>query len=95
MKKSWVYIMTNKSNTVIYTGVTSDLKNRIIQHKIKYYKESFTAKYNCNKLVFFHEFYIISEAIEFERKIKSGSRLKKEKLINEMNANWIDLFDQL
>lgn len=87
--------MTNKSNTVIYTGVTSDLKNRVIQHKTKYYKESFTAKYNCNKLVFCQEFNNMSEAIEFEKKLKAGSRVKKENLINDMNPNWIDLYDNL
>jgi putative endonuclease len=55
MKKSLVYFMTNKNNTVIYVGVTSDLLKRVYQHKTKTYK-GFTAKYNCDKLIYFEEF---------------------------------------
>ncbi|MBT8295334.1 MAG: GIY-YIG nuclease family protein [Gramella sp.] len=91
MKKPMVYIMANKNNTVLYTGVTSDLKNRVIQHKTKYYRGSFSSRYNCSKLVFFIQFSTIIEAISFEKKIKAGNRLKKEKLINEMNPDWKDL----
>ncbi|HET8885543.1 MAG TPA: GIY-YIG nuclease family protein [Salinimicrobium sp.] len=90
MKTSHVYMMTNKNNTVLYTGVTSNLEKRVYQHKTKFYK-GFSARYNCNKLVYFKQFLDINEAILFEKKIKSWKRLKKEELINEINTNWNDL----
>jgi putative endonuclease len=92
MKQSWVYMTTNKNHTVIYTGVTSNLAKRILQHKTKFYK-GFTSKYNCDKLVYYKEFSNIIEAIKYEKTIKAGSRAKKEKLINEMNPEWKDLSD--
>ncbi|MBP2830618.1 GIY-YIG nuclease family protein [Aquimarina sp. U1-2] len=92
MKKSYVYFMTNKNNTVIYIGVTSDLIKRIYQHKTKTYG-GFTSKYNCNKLVYFEEFSDINEAIIREKQIKSGNRKKKENLINSENNEWKDLSD--
>ena len=58
--------MTNKINTVLYTGVASDIIYRTIEHKTKHYPESFTARYNCNKLVYFEFFESIEEAIERE-----------------------------
>ncbi len=90
MKQSFIYIITNKNNTVIYTGVTSDLVKRMHQHKTKFYK-GFSAKYNCNKLVYFETFTDIREAIKREKQIKAGSRKKKEALINKDNPNWNDL----
>jgi len=92
MKLGHVYITTTKNNTVLYTGVTSYLIKRIYQHKTKFYK-GFTSRYNCDKLVFYQEFNTITEAIAYEKKIKAGSRAKKEKLINEMNPEWKDLSD--
>ena len=92
MKQSWVYITTNKNHTVLYTGVTSNLVQRLYQHKTKYYK-GFTSKYNCDKLVYSKEFANIIDAIKFEKTLKAGSRAKKEKLINEMNPEWKDLSD--
>ena len=85
-------MMANNNHTVIYTGVTSNLLKRVYQHKTKAYK-GFTSKYNCEKLVYFQEFTHISEAIDFEKKIKAGSRAKKEKLITEQNPEWKDLSD--
>ena len=82
--------MTNKNNTVIYTGVTSDLKKRVFQHKTKVYK-GFTSNYNCDKLVYYETFTDINQAIAREKQIKSGSRKKKEMLIIAMNFNWDDL----
>jgi putative endonuclease len=73
MKKSLVYFMTNKNNTVIYVGVTSDLLKRVYQHKTKTYK-GFTAKYNCDKLIYFEEFDAINLAIAREKQLKSGNR---------------------
>ena len=84
--------MTNKNNTVIYIGVTSDLLNRVYQHKTKTYK-GFTAKYNCDKLIYFEEFDDINLAIAREKQLKSGNRKRKERLINAENPEWYDLSD--
>ena len=83
--------MTNNYNSVLYTGVTSDLKDRILQHKKKKYAGSFSAKYNTFKLVYFESCETIGEAIKREKQIKSGSRNKKVALINKMNPKWDDL----
>jgi putative endonuclease len=93
--KGFVYFMTNDSNSVIYTGVTSDLKDRVKQHKVKKYVKSFTAKYNLDKLVYFEKFNSIGEAIYREKQIKGGSRKKKMELIITMNPGWKDLFELL
>lgn len=90
MKKGYVYFLTNKNNTVIYIGVTSNIKQRIFEHKTKKHK-GFSSKYNCNKLIYFEEFSSIQEAIQREKQLKSGNRSKKEKLINTINPNWNDL----
>ena len=84
--------MTNKNNTVIYIGVTSDLLKRVYQHKTKTYK-GFTAKYNCDKLIYFEEFDAINLAISREKQLKSGNRKRKERLINAENPEWNDLSD--
>ena len=68
--KGFVYIMTNKNNTVLYTGVTSDLMDRVLKHKSKKYPDSFSAKYNIDKLVYFEELDTIGEAIKREKQIK-------------------------
>ena len=90
-----VYILTNKNRTVFYTGVSADLKARIYQHKTKFYTRSFTAKYNCDVLVYYLFYPRIEEAISAEKAIKGGSRLKKIILINEMNPDWEDLYERL
>ena len=90
MKKSYVYFLTNKSNTVIYIGVTSDLLKRIYQHKTKEFK-GFTSKYNCEKLVYFEEFDLINDAIIREKQLKAGSRKRKVELIEKENLDWSDL----
>ncbi len=92
MKVPYVYITTNKYNKVLYTGVTSDIVKRVKQHKEKFYK-GFTSRYSCDKLVFYREFPTMLEAIAFEKKIKAGNRKNKEKLINEMNPEWKDLYE--
>ena len=89
----YVYIMTNQNNTVLYTGVTSELKNRIYQHKIAYHKGSFTHRYNIKKLVYFEDHMFIEEAIAREKQIKAGSRKKKIALIERMNPDWKELYD--
>jgi putative endonuclease len=92
-KGGYVYIMTNQNNSVLYTGVTSNLKQRVYLHKTKLYPKSFTAKYNIDKLVYFEEHNSIENAIEKEKQIKGGSREKKIVLINNLNPEWKDLFD--
>jgi len=84
--------MTNKNHTVIYIGVTSDLVKRVYQHKTKFYK-GFTARYNCDKLVYSEEFSDINQAIAREKKLKSGNRKRKEALIDTVNPEWKDLSD--
>lgn len=90
-----VYILTNSTNKVLYTGVTSKLYTRILEHKNKIYPKSFTSRYNINKLVYFEFFLSIEEAIAREKQIKNGSRKKKIDLIKIKNPNWDDLFDEL
>ncbi len=89
--KGFVYILTNKNNSVLYTGVTSNLSGRIKQHKLRKHPDSFTAQYNCNKLVYFEIYDTIGEAIVREKIIKGGSRKKKLDLINSTNPGWSDL----
>jgi putative endonuclease len=93
--KGVVYILTNKNNSLLYTGVTSDLKERIEQHKLKKHPDSFTARYSLNKLVYYEWFDTIGEAIIKEKKIKGGSRKKKLDLIRRVNPEWRDLSEFL
>lgn len=90
-----IYILTNKNNNVLYTGLTSDLKSRLLEHKEKKYPNSFTSKYNLNKLVYYKGFNSIEEAIAEEKRIKGGSRKKKIELIESINPKWKDLSKQL
>ena len=92
MKTGFAYIITNYNNTTLYTGVTSDLHERIKQHKQKWYPDSFSAKYNLNKLVYFEASLMIEDAIAREKQIKAGSRAKKVKLIESINPEWDDLY---
>jgi putative endonuclease len=89
------YMATNQNNTVIYKGVTSDLNGRKWEHKTKFFPKSFTAKYNCDKIVWYEVFPTIMEAIEREKQIKAGSRRKKEALIQKMNPEWKDLWEEI
>jgi putative endonuclease len=86
-----VYILTNKTHSVLYTGVTSDLKQRMERHQMKYFKKSFTAKYNVCKLVYFERHDSMLKAIAREKQIKAGSRAKKIALIESMNPGWVAL----
>ena len=89
--KGFVYIMTNKNNTVLYTGVTSDLQERVLQHLNKRHPHSFSARYSICKLVYFECLETIGEAIKREKQIKGGSRKTKIDFINRMNPDWDDL----
>ncbi|MCX6245851.1 MAG: GIY-YIG nuclease family protein [Bacteroidetes bacterium] len=87
----YVYIMTNTYNTVLYTGVTNDLKRRVNEHKMKKNPSCFTSIYNIHKLVYYEPFMYIQDAIAREKQIKGGSRRKKIILIERLNNNWNDL----
>ena len=93
--KGFVYILTGKKNSVLYTGVTSTLKERIIQHKNRKHPDSFSARYNLNKLIYYEELDTIGDAIKREKQIKGGSRKDKIELINKVNEGWVDLSDSL
>jgi putative endonuclease len=87
----YVYIMSNGRHTVLYTGVTNDLENRVFDHKVKRDKKAFTAKYNCDQLVYYEEFGDIKEAIHREKQLKKYLRKWKEELITNTNSEWKDL----
>ncbi len=90
----FVSIMTNQRNTVLYVGVTNSLVRRGYQHKEKLsHHESFTKKYNINKLVFYEEYSNILGAIAREKQLKGGSRQKKIDLVNTVNPEWKDLYE--
>ena len=89
-KQGFVYIVTNKHNSVIYTGVSSNLYRRIYQHKNELV-DGFTKKYKCDKLVWYEYGDSIEFAIGREKQIKAGSRKRKIALIEQMNPNWLDL----
>ena len=93
--RGFVYIMTNDNDTVLYTGVTSNLRGRVKEHKKNLHPESFTARYNIRKLVYYERFNSIVEAIKREKQIKAGSRKKKLDLINGSNPEWRDLYFNL
>ena len=84
--------MTNTYNTVLYTGVTNELKRRVNEHKMKLNPGSFTSIYNIHKLVYFEEFMYVQDAIAREKQIKGGSRKKKINLIEKSNKDWDDLY---
>jgi len=86
-----IYIITNKNKTTLYVGVTSDLYRRIREHQTKKYPKSFSARYNLSLLMYYETFHSIEEAILREKQLKTGSRKKKEALINSINPNWEDL----
>jgi len=94
IKQYYVYLMTNHSNTVIYTGITSNIILRIFEHKNKLVK-GFTNRYNINKLVYFEIFDDPENAILREKQIKSGSRQKKLDLIIKHNPQFTDLFSDI
>ena len=94
MKRSYVYIMTNRTNRVLYTGVTSDLQRRVTQHRDGA-PGSFTTRYKAYKLVYFEEFGDVWDAIVREKQIKAGSHAKKLALVESMNPGWQDLYEDL
>jgi putative endonuclease len=93
-RQYFVYIMTNPRNTVLYTGVTGDLKRGVWEHKTKAVP-GFTAKYKVVKLVYFEVFDDPEKVILREKKIRGSSRAKKIALINSFNPQWRDLYEEL
>jgi len=89
-KHYFTYIMTNQHNTVLYTGITSDLAGRVWQHK-KGEIQGFTKRYNINKLVYFESHEDVNQAIIREKQIKGWLRSRKINLIEDDNKNWEDL----
>ena len=85
MKPGFIYIITNKNHTVLYTGVTSNLPNRIIEHLEKHHPDSFSAKYNVNKLVYYEQFQMIGDAIGREKQIKASPLVRFEISIFDFN----------
>jgi putative endonuclease len=94
-KGGYVYIMTNFTHTVLYTGVTARIAERVCEHRTKWNPDSFTSRYNVYKLVYYRKFAEIEKAIAEEKRIKAGSRLKKLELVNSMNPEWNDLFSSV
>jgi putative endonuclease len=86
--------MTNKYNTVLYTGVTGNLAKRVYEHKEKFV-EGFTKRYRITKLVYYEVYDEVHSAIAREKQIKAGSRRKKVELIESMNKEWRDLYEEL
>ena len=91
----YVYIMINQNNSVLYTGVTNDLIRRVHEHKYHTDKDSFTAKYNVTKLVYFEETSDVEAAIAREKQIKSWKRARKIELIMGSNPHMFDLYERI
>jgi putative endonuclease len=94
LKQGYVYILSNFTNTVLYVGVTSNLPKRICEHKNKLV-EGFTCKYNVDKLVYYETTNDMYTAISREKQIKGGSRKKKNDLIEAVNPDWKDLYEDI
>jgi putative endonuclease len=94
VRQYYIYIMTNKHNTVLYTGVTNDLRARAYEHRSGLGR-GFTNKYRVNKLVYYEIGYDARSAIAREKQIKAGSRQKKLDLVESMNPQWKDLYGDL
>ena len=93
-KQYYIYIMTNAKHSALYTGVTNDLKRRLWKHKEKFV-EGFTRKYRVDMLIYYEVCGDVYDAISREKQIKSGSRKKKIELVNNMNREWRDLYEEL
>jgi putative endonuclease len=93
MNQYYVYILSNRYNTVLYTGVTGDLIRRVDEHRRKLVP-GFTSRYNVTKLVYYEITESIEAAIQREKQIKGGSRQKKIDLINSINPGWKDLYEE-
>ncbi|OGO42712.1 MAG: excinuclease ABC subunit C [Chloroflexi bacterium RBG_16_58_8] len=93
-KQYYVYFMANKTNIALYIGVTGDLKRRVFEHKNKLVK-GFTKKYSIDKLVYYEIFNDPGNAILREKRLKGSSRARKNKLVESVNPQWVDFYDQI
>jgi len=93
--QGFFYIMTNAHHTVLYCGATNDLYRRVKEHKDQAYTNSFTSRYNVCKLVYFEIYSLIADAFVREKQLKGGSRKKKIALVESINPEWKDLFENL
>ena len=92
----YVYILTNKNKTVLYTGVTNNLKDRLYFHKNPLpFSKAFTTKYKCYYLIYYEHFFHIEDAIKREKQIKGWSRSKKENLVSNVNPSWLFLDEEI
>ncbi len=91
----FVYILTNDKHSVLYIGVTNDLKRRVYEHKTSVEKDHFTAKYKVMMLMYYERFTLAEDAIRREKQLKKGSRQRKVDLINSFNPEWRDLFGDI
>src|SRR6266496_5552786 len=91
----YFHIMTNTHNTTLYCRATTDLYKRMLEHRNKLFAKSFTSRYSIEKLVFFETFTLAADAFEREKKMKGSSRKRKIDLVNKMNPEWKDLFENL
>ena len=92
MKNYYIYFIANFNDKVVYLGVTNDLRRRVLQHKAKINAECFSAKYNCDKLVYYEKYRCVNKAIAREKQLKNWKRQWKNELIETMNPGWNDLF---
>jgi len=93
-RQYYVYILANKTNVALYVGVTNDLKRRVYQHKHRLVR-GFAARYDIDKLVYYEVFDDAENAIIREKRLKGGSRARKNRLVESMNPQWRDLYDEL
>ena len=91
----YVHILTNRNNRVLYTGVTNDLVRRMYEHRHHLLKDSFTARYNLEKLVYYEETSSSRAAIEREKQIKSWNRARKDALVESQNPTWEDQYPMI
>ena len=91
----YVYILANATNVAIYVGVTKDLVRRVYKHRHHADPNSFTARHNIHKLVYYEYTTDVTAAIEREKQIKGWNRKRKNKLVETMNPNWEDLYDRI
>ena len=93
-RQYYVYILANRTNVALYVGVTNDLKRRVYEHKHRLAR-GFAEKYDIDKLVYYEVFDDAENAIIREKSLKGGSRAKKNRLVESMNPQWRDLYDEL
>ena len=93
-KKGYVYILTNKSKSTLYIGVTSDLCRRVAEHKL-HLNKGFSDKYNTEFLLYYEAFDLVVDAIAREKQLKKWHREWKDKMISEFNPNWEDLSEDI